>query len=411
MEAGVMLARYRQACVIVAVGIFFTNFANYAERWGLIPLYWVIFLAGLTAPLLIAALALPHLQVRPLAWWGAGFLLMSIAWYFPSRQDEVAYQEVQTRILSVIFLILMLFLFARPEEQRLARAGVALAQVLAISLNVYELFHPLTFSKIPGRSSGLFENSNQSGAALMLGMILSYGVVPARLRVPFIIATGVGILTTFTRSAMLGWIVVVIFLAVRSGFNVQRLRAVIICGLVVIGVIFSPAWHHLEQTLEERGALNLSVLDRLAFFSTGRVSDASANERFAVVAEAWRLFTERPFTGYGTGAARTIPGFSVSTHNIYVFLLVDHGILGLLIIAGLLATTLWGATRRTADVTGPFALFLIMWGFFSHNVLEERYILLAVALVASMVASARYQQAEERQGARDLVPANAMVAA
>lgn len=406
-----MLARYRQACVIIAVGIFFTNFANYSERWGLIPLYWVMFLAGLTAPLLIAAAALPHLQVRPLAWWGAGFLLMSIAWYFPSRQDDVAYQEVQTRILSVIFLMLMLFLFARPEEQRLARTGVALAQVVAISLNIYELFHPLTFSKIPGRSSGLFENSNQSGAALMLGMILSFAVVPARLRVPFIIATGAGILTTFTRSAMLGWLVVVMFLILRGGFSVQRLRAVIVCGLLVIGFVFSPAWHHLEQTLEERGALNLNVLDRLAFFSSGRVRDASANERFAVVAEAWRLFTERPFTGYGTGAARNIPGFPVSTHNIYAFLLVDHGILGLAIIAGLLVATLWGANRRTSDVTWPFALFLVMWGFFSHNVLEERYILLAVALVASMVASARYQPARARQAEPGVVPAEAMVTA
>ena len=30
---------------------------------------------------------------------------------------------------------------------------------------------------------------------------------------------------------------------------------------------------------------------------------------------------------------------------------------------------------------------MIMWGMFSHNVLEERYILLAVALMASMVAA------------------------
>ncbi|GIW04820.1 MAG: hypothetical protein KatS3mg059_1440 [Thermomicrobiales bacterium] len=404
-----MLARYRQACVLIAVGVFFTNFANYSERWGIIPLYWVIFLAGLAAPLLIAAAALPHLQIRPLVWWSAGFLLMSIAWYFPSRQDDVAYQEVQTRILSVIFLMLMLFLFARPEEQRLARTGVALAQVLAISLNIYELFHPLTFSKIPGRSSGLFENSNQSGAALMLGMILSYAVIPPRLRMPFVIATGAGILTTVSRSAVLGWLLVVMFLVLRGGLSVQRLRAVIICGLLVIGFIFSPAWHNLERTLEERGALNLSVLDRLAFFSSGHVRDASANERFAVVAEAWRLFTERPFTGYGTGAARTIPGFSVSTHNIYVFLLVDHGILGLTIIAGLLVGTLWGANRHTADVAWPFAIFLVLWGFFSHNVLEERYILLAVALVASMVASARHQPVRERQPG--VLPAEAMVPA
>ena len=31
---------------------------------------------------------------------------------------------------------------------------------------------------------------------------------------------------------------------------------------------------------------------------------------------------------------------------------------------------------------------MIMWGLFSHNVLEERYILLAAALLASMVIAA-----------------------
>jgi hypothetical protein len=42
-----------------------------------------------------------------------------------------------------------------------------------------------------------------------------------------------------------------------------------------------------------------------------------------------------------------------------------------------------------ADVAIPFTVFLLMWGFFSHNVLEERFILLSTALMAAMVASGR----------------------
>ncbi|HEY8446660.1 MAG TPA: O-antigen ligase family protein [Thermomicrobiales bacterium] len=405
------LHRYRQVCVVAAVAIFFSNFANYAERWGLIPLYWVAFIGMLTAPLLLVAATESRLQVRPLLLWGAGYLLMSIAWYFPSRQDDIAYQEVQTRVLSVIFLALMLFLFAGPAEQRLARQTIALVQLVAIGLNIYELFNPLTFSKIPGRSSGLFENSNPCGAALVLGLILSYGVVPSRLRLPFVLATGVGIVTTFSRSAMLGWVLVSGNLAFRSGLSIQRLRAVAAAGVLIVGFIFSPWWRQLEQKLEQRGALNLDLIQRLAFFTTGRASDDSANERYSVLVKGWELFTNHPFIGNGTGAARDLPGFDVSTHNIYVYLLVDHGILGLAIMAGLLVATLWGAGRATAEVAWPFGLFLAVWGMFSHNVLEERYILLAVALVASMVASARHARAEapEKQAAR--IPAEAMVTA
>ena len=47
----------------------------------------------------------------------------------------------------------------------------------------------------------------------------------------------------------------------------------------------------------------------------------------------------------------------------------------------------------------PWLIFMLMWGMFSHNVLEERYILLAVALMASMVASNRTVVAESREPA------------
>jgi hypothetical protein len=408
MKIALNAAVYRRFCVVAAVAIFFTNFANYSERWGFIPLYWVGVLGALSAPLLIGAALHSHFVLRPLMIWCAGYLLITIAWYFPSKQDAVAYQEVQTRVLSVIFLLLILFLCARPDEQRLARVMVALAVLLAAGLNIYELFNPLTFSKIPGRSSGLFENSNQSGAGLMLGMILAYGVVPPRLRIPFIALTGVGILTTFTRSAMLGWIIIVLFFAARGRFGVRQLRGVLICSGLVVAFIFSPYWGQLQTSLEERGSLNLSVLQRLAFFSSGAATDESANDRMLVAEAAWRLFERKPYTGYGTGSARNIEGFEIGTHDIYLANMVDHGITGLFIVPALLLTMLWGANRKTFDVVGPFVLFLTMWGLFTHNLLEERYILLAVALVASMVASAHTRGVASPVEARVLMPAGAV---
>ncbi len=81
----------------------------------------------------------------------------------------------------MIFILLISFLVARPEDQRLARIVVGCATLLIGRFEYQRSVHPLTFSKIPGRSSGLFENANQSGSAIMLGMILAYGVVPSRL--------------------------------------------------------------------------------------------------------------------------------------------------------------------------------------------------------------------------------------
>ena len=58
--------------------------------------------------------------------------------------------------VSVLFLILAMIAFSRLErEQRLAQKWIAGAVLLATALNIYELFNPMTFSTIPGRSSGL----------------------------------------------------------------------------------------------------------------------------------------------------------------------------------------------------------------------------------------------------------------
>ena len=402
---------YRKFCVVAAVAIFFTNFSNYTERLGFIPLYWVGIFAALTAPLFVGAITSSRLTIRPLTVWCACFLMISILWYFPSRQDAAAYQEVQTRVLSVIFVLMMFFLFGRPDEQRLARVMVVLAVLLGVGFNIYELFHPMTFSKIPGRSSGLFENSNQSGSGLMLGMILGYAVVPRSLKIPFVALTGVGILTTFTRSAMLGWIAVVILLTLRSGFGFRQMRNVLVICTLALAFVSSPYWGQLQTTLEEKGAVNIDLIQRIAFFSTGSAADDSANERKQVAEAAWRLFEEKPYAGYGTGYSRNIEGFAVSTHDIHLANMLDHGFLGLFIMPSLLLVTVWGKFRNQFDVVGPFVLFMLMWGLFSHNILEERYILLAVALVASLAPASRTVPAEVPAVARVRVPAGAVVGA
>jgi O-antigen ligase len=352
-----------------------------------------------------------RVPVRPLMIWGAGFLLVSIAWYFPSLQDATAYQEIQTRILSVIFLLLVLFFCSRPEEQRLARVWIALTTLFSVGLCIYEVFKPLTFSKIPGRSAALFENANQIGSALVLGLIVSYEVVPRKCRIPFVILIGIAVTSTFSRSAMMGWIIVVAFFAIRGGLGARQMRAILILATVVLGLLVSPFWGEMQMKLEERGVLDLENVQRLAFFSQGTTEDASANERMAVAHEAWRLYTERPLFGYGTGWSRNIPGFDVGTHNIYLAHMVDHGVLGLFIVPLLLVAALWGVNKKTFDVWVPYAVFVLMWGLFSHNVLDERYILLSVSLVAAMVTSARTQRTEERAMERGFVPEGAVAVA
>lgn len=388
---------YRKLCVILAVGVFFSNFANFTEKWGIIPLYWIIGMLALAGPLLATGAMSERIPVRPLMIWSAGFLVFSMVWYFPSVQDARAFQEVQTRILSIIFLLVILFLVSRPEEQRLARIVVALTTLLGVGLNIYEVFNPLTFSKIPGRSSGLFENSNQSGAGIMLGMIIAYGIVPPKLRVPFVSLAGIGIVTTFTRAAMLGWILVMMFWLVQSGISVQKVRTLVLFAALGFGFVASPFWSDLQQTLEKNGILEMSNLERLSFFSSGTTADASAEGRKQILEAGLSLFKEQPLTGFGSGAFRSIPGFDQTVHNTYLAMMIDHGILGLFILPSILLAAVYKANMKTIELTGPLVLFVVTWGMFSHNVMEERYILLSIALTGAIVTSNQYVRAENSE--------------
>lgn len=379
---------YRRAMVVFAVLIFFTNISDYTMRYGIIPLAWIGLFCALSVPALMNGIAVNRVPMRPVVWWAAAYLALSFAWFYGSPQDDFAFEEVQKRVLSVIVLVLALIVFGRKQEQELAQRCIAFAVLLATALNVYELFNPLTFSSIPGRSSGLYTNVNQSGAAIVLGLILSYRIVPDRLKVAFIGITAAGLIPTFSRSAMIGWALVVAYFFLRAGVAAQIRRTLILSGVSIL-LVFSPVWSGVQSTLEERGVLTLNVLERVAFFTGGGAEDASTSERQAVAANAWRLYGEQPIGGWGTGASRRMEGFDVGTHNIYLAMLVDHGVLGFLIVPFLLLSVLWGVNRRTIDLAAPWLLFVVVWGFFSHNVLEERYILIAVALVASMVASNR----------------------
>lgn len=409
----ISLAWYRKFLVLFAVGIFYTSFADFTETHGVNALTWIMLMGALTAPVLLHAAFTSRYQWQPLIVWALGYLLISIVWYFPALQDASAYRQLRLRFLSMIFMCLMLFVFNRPEEQRFARYCVAAGVLVGVSTNIYELFHPMTFSPTPGRSMGLYSNINQSGCALMLGMIVSQPALPKRLRLPFSLIAAAGIVTTFSRGAILGWIVVMGFWAVRGGLRPAQIGRVLVVLGLLFGFFTSSYWQGVQLKLEERGAINADVLQRIKFFTQGNTSDDSAGERESVASAALRLFEEKPIFGWGTGTAtgRNLENFDVGPHDIYLAMMVDHGFIGLFFLPLLLLAMAWGCRKGLIDIVIPSVLFLLLWGFFSHNVFEERYLLLNVGLVGAMVLSERRAAAPARAAKPAPVPLGPIFAA
>ena len=90
---------YKHFLVVFAVALFFTNMADFTEQYGVIPLAWIAVFAVLSGPAILHGLATSRITVRPIVYWCAFYVVISIAWYYHSPQDEFAFQEVQTRIV------------------------------------------------------------------------------------------------------------------------------------------------------------------------------------------------------------------------------------------------------------------------------------------------------------------------
>lgn len=379
---------YRTLLAVGLVLLFFTNAANYGLEFGVPPVFWIAAFAAAAAPPIVIDLFQQGLRIEPIGIWGFAFLLVSFAWFVPSSQSADAWQQVQTRVLSVAFLLLAAYLFSEPRARRAARVAIVASTLLTVALNLYEVAFPMTFSDIPGRASGLFANVNQSGAALVLGLILGAEALRPGWRRPYALAAGLGILATVSRAAILGWGLVTALWAARRGNRGPAIAAGAIAIAAAALLLLSPWWAGVEQALVERGVLTENVRERLDVFGGGNLADASALERRQVAALAWSAFEDHPLTGAGTGASTERP-FELGPHNMYLAMMVDHGFIGMFLLPALLLAAAWGADPARVPSVVPFVGFLAVWGVFSHNVLEERYILLAVAFLAADVAGRR----------------------
>ncbi len=155
-------------------------------------------------------------------------------------------------------------------------------------------------------------------------------------------------------------------------------------------------WDSIQYRLEDLGVLNKNVLARLDWFNNPGTSDMSTTERKEVAEFGWEMFSESPMLGNGVGASINW-SHEKSSHNEYLNMMVDHGILGLFILPLLVLASAWGAQGEARLIAFGCAIFILYLGFFSHNVLSERYVLMMFPLLESMVMSSRAQRRHEEK--------------
>lgn len=386
------LTHYHRALIVFGTAFFFSNLPLYLfDAIGFTTLnapkdYWILY-ALLSAPILARRLKNWFHQKNALVLWCAGYIVVSILWFYVSSQGEWPWQEVRYRLQSVLVLCVFFCVYFGSDAIRWARFAVAGVVLFDVTVNVYEFFVPNSFSNVIGRSAGLYLNPNIAGECMVLGMVLSVTALPRPLRLPFMVLTGIGLFATFSRAGIFTWAIsVAAFLLVRE-VRIKDLIVGTALGSCLVVLVLLPQLDALLSALDNAQTINANVLERLAWFTdpTG-VEDHSSWERRYIADRAWETIGDAPVIGHGTGSYYEL---GIPPHNQYLAFMLDHGILGLLIFPSLLLAVIWNARAETKYVGMIYAVGLLVFGLFSHGLVFEPTHLLLISLMATMGIASR----------------------
>ena len=382
--------------------VFFTNIPSFlliSGRTVLAPSTWMYaFVAAVvvtTASVWSSVAAARFRRAPLLPLWGMLYLMAVLVWYLAFPETTASSDTLRLQLSSMFFLGLawVVFVLAAYGDPTLAaiRWTILVAVLLGVLVNIYDITHPLELVPLeaaganPGRAAGFYVNANQSGGALLVGMVLSIGLF-RRYRALYALCVLAGVALTISRAAILGWFLIA---TVMVFLNVLKVRDIIF-GVLLLLLMGSLALQALDDLHSLRLALNAqNIAERLDWFvSFGMIDEAVQQIRLNVARLSWEAFASAPVFGNGLGASLGWEG-NIGAHNIYLRLMAEHGIIGILLFPALVACFVVRADERSRGIVFPLAIFLLFWGLFSHNVLEDYVFLLAYAIVDVYLTSSR----------------------
>ena len=246
-----------------------------------------------------------------------------------------------------------------------------------------DAFIPGTFSFLGSRAAGFGINPNTGALLSVLLLILSLDWRQFRGFVSSsgLVATGcLGVFLTLSRSGML------MLLATLAYYYWEPLRkqtlkcALFFVGIVAMGgLLLSDARNYLLDSVPMFASLGSRAS---LFFGTGQMEDTMNDARVLLVRDFLSLISERPLFGWGTG-------FHVSNgrdgpHNMFLTRWVDNGVGGFIAYISLLFS-LWLVNHRRGNRLGVATVLLVLINsFFSHNLLEDRAVMLALGFAVGV---------------------------
>lgn len=299
---------------------------------------------------------------------------------------EGAIWEVGARVSFVVFLSLSFFMFHGSTTVTRDFALIASSACLVVvPMLIVDLFMPHYFSSLNvGRPAGVYINPNRAAFALVLGHLIAQTTLRGRLRTLQLVLTWIGVLLTASRAGILLMALASLAFAFdrRQSLDVFVLRLLAVCAAAVALASF-VGWAARSGTLDTLGVLSTQMESRLETMLAFDLRDFSTLERESASLEALRVLSDNPFLGAGPGITRVWD--EVPTHNMYLYLGAESGLLGLLLFPALLMASGWSAIRR-GGLPLPHVLLVmafLVWAFFSNSIFGEKCFVIVIAWMAA----------------------------
>ncbi len=247
------------------------------------------------------------------------------------------------------------------------------------------------------RASGFFANPNGAGGFLAITAPLCAVGLSIWKRGFFYTVALVGILATYSRGSLVVMAVAIglveTFGATRDGrlkINVFPIVAGVV-ALIVGGAVF------LSATGGFTGGKQSARGDSASRLTT--IGDSSTQERVYLMNYASSEFQKKPIFGHGVGYDYNW-ALPRPVHNIYLLMLVEHGVVGIVWFAFLL----FAMSRCGAPYGIIGALLYALWGVFNHSLFNDVPNALPLALYA--IVGARDPRAVATVEAEPVAPAD-----
>ncbi|MBL0085010.1 MAG: O-antigen ligase family protein [Saprospiraceae bacterium] len=300
-----------------------------------------------------------------------------------------AINDIASTSLTSYFLIFdFIILLQLPGNLSLAKWVLPFAIVFATLNNMYDitLFEDGYGFGYDFRAAGNYLNPNASAQFLLMGMVLTAHLVRPNFRFLYFLLASIGVLLTLSRGAVPILVVLII-----SFIFLKRIKWIsVVYGVAFMALVGFSLWGSVRTSkpyarMIEYLKYNNGIESRLEQILNP--SSTKVGIRQVVFEEHYRFYKKSPIIGNGLGSSKYFEThYSASGHSshfMYLHMLNEYGIPGLLLFLGLPISLFFLKSRWQFDIDILlFGLIVLIAGVQSHNLLDSYAMLFSYAFIS-----------------------------